>query len=39
MEAAATPPITVNWNGGETVSAENNCAYMGELDGAMLFGA
>ena len=33
MEVAALPPITVNWGGSETVSAEEYCAYMGELVG------
>jgi nucleoside-diphosphate-sugar epimerase len=33
MEVAATPPITVNWSGSETVSAEDYCTYMGELVG------
>jgi UDP-glucuronate 4-epimerase len=33
MEVAALPPITVNWGGSETVSAEDYCAYMGELIG------
>jgi UDP-glucuronate 4-epimerase len=33
MEVAATPPIVVNWGGSETVSAEDYCAYMGELVG------
>ena len=33
MEVAAVPPITVNWSGSETVSAEEYCAYMGELVG------
>jgi UDP-glucuronate 4-epimerase len=31
MEVAALPPIVVNWSGSETVSAEDYCAYMGEL--------
>ncbi|HEX9833708.1 MAG TPA: NAD(P)-dependent oxidoreductase [Mycobacterium sp.] len=33
MEVAGTPPIVVNWAGSETVSAEDYCAYMGELVG------
>lgn len=33
MEVAAVPPITVNWGGSETVSAEDYCTYMGELVG------
>jgi len=33
MEVAALPPITVNWAGSETVSAEDYCAYMGKLIG------
>lgn len=33
MEVAALPPIVVNWSGSETVSAEDYCAYMGELVG------
>jgi len=33
MEVAATPPIVVNWAGSETVSAEDYCAYLGELVG------
>jgi UDP-glucuronate 4-epimerase len=33
MEVAAVPPVTVNWAGSETVSAEDYCAYMGELVG------
>jgi nucleoside-diphosphate-sugar epimerase len=33
MEVARTPPIVVNWAGSETVSAEEYCAYMGELVG------
>lgn len=33
MEIAATPPVVVNWAGSETVSAEEYCAYMGELVG------
>ena len=27
------PPIVVNWAGSETVSAEDYCAYMGDLVG------
>jgi nucleoside-diphosphate-sugar epimerase len=33
MEVARTPPLVVNWAGSETVSAEDYCAYMGELVG------
>jgi UDP-glucuronate 4-epimerase len=33
MEVAATPPVTVNWAGSETVSAEDYCSYLGELIG------
>ena len=33
LEVAAVPPITVNWSGSETVSAEDYCTYMGELVG------
>ncbi len=33
MEVAALPPITLNWGGSETVSAEDYCTYMGELVG------
>ena len=33
MEVAAVPPLTVNWSGSETVSAEDYCEYMGELVG------
>ena len=33
MEVATVPPLTVNWGGSETVSAEEYCAYMGELVG------
>ncbi len=33
MEIAALPPVTVNWGGSETVSAEDYCTYMGELVG------
>lgn len=33
MEAAATPPLVVNWSGSETVSIEEYCAYMGKLVG------
>jgi UDP-glucuronate 4-epimerase len=33
MEVAALPPVTVNLGGSETVSAEEYCAYMGELVG------
>jgi len=33
MEVAATPPVVVNWAGSETVSAEDYCAYLGQLVG------
>lgn len=33
MQVATVPPITVNWAGSETVSAEDYCAYLGELIG------
>ncbi len=33
MESASVPPVTVNWAGSETVSAEDYCAYLGELIG------
>jgi nucleoside-diphosphate-sugar epimerase len=33
MEVAGVPPVVVNWAGSETVSAEEYCAYMGELVG------
>jgi len=33
MEVAALPPITVNWAGSETVSAEEYCTFMGKLVG------
>jgi UDP-glucuronate 4-epimerase len=33
LEVAAVPPITVNWGGSHTVSAEDYCAYLGELVG------
>lgn len=33
LEVAAVPPVTVNWAGSETVSAEDYCAYLGELVG------
>ncbi len=33
MLAASTPPLTVNWAGSETVSAEDYCNYLGELIG------
>jgi nucleoside-diphosphate-sugar epimerase len=33
LEVAARPPLVVNWAGSETVSAEDYCAYMGELVG------
>lgn len=31
--AATVPPLIVNWAGSETVSAEDYCAYLGELVG------
>ena len=33
LEVAGVPPVVVNWAGSETVSAEQYCAYMGELVG------
>jgi UDP-glucuronate 4-epimerase len=33
MEVATAPPVVVNWAGSETVSAEDYCAYMGQLVG------
>ena len=33
LEAGAVPPVVVNWAGSETVSAEDYCAYLGELVG------
>lgn len=33
LEVASTPPVVVNWAGSETVSAEDYCAYLGELVG------
>jgi len=33
MQAAARPPLVVNWSGSETVSIEDYCAYLGELVG------
>ena len=33
MQVATLPPLTVNWAGSETVSAEDYCAYLGELLG------
>jgi nucleoside-diphosphate-sugar epimerase len=33
MEVASVPPLVVNWAGSETVSAEEYCAYLGELVG------
>ena len=33
MEEASVPPVVVNWAGSETVSAEDYCAFMGELIG------
>jgi nucleoside-diphosphate-sugar epimerase len=33
LEVASTPPLTVNWGGSETVSAEEYCTYLGELVG------
>jgi nucleoside-diphosphate-sugar epimerase len=31
MQVATVPPLTVNWAGSETVSAEDYCAYLGQL--------
>jgi len=33
LEVASVPPLIVNWAGSETVSAEEYCAYLGELVG------
>ena len=33
LEVASVPPLTVNWAGSETVSAEDYCAYLAELIG------
>jgi nucleoside-diphosphate-sugar epimerase len=33
MQVASVPPVTVNWAGSETVSAEEYCTYLGELIG------
>jgi nucleoside-diphosphate-sugar epimerase len=33
MEVASVPALTVNWAGSETVSAEEYCAFLGELAG------
>lgn len=33
LEVAADPPVTVNWAGSETVSAEEYCAYLAALVG------
>jgi UDP-glucuronate 4-epimerase len=33
MQVAALPPVVVNWAGSETVSAEDYCAYLGQLVG------
>jgi UDP-glucuronate 4-epimerase len=33
LEVAGVPPVVVNWSGSETVSAEDYCAYLGELVG------
>lgn len=33
MQAATLPTLTVNWAGSETVSAEEYCAFLGELIG------
>ena len=33
MEVADTPPVVVNWAGSETVSAEDYCAFLGQLVG------
>jgi UDP-glucuronate 4-epimerase len=37
MEAASVPPLTVNWAGSETVSAEDYCRYLGELVGREVY--
>lgn len=31
LQVASVPPLVVNWAGSETVSAEDYCAYLGEL--------
>jgi nucleoside-diphosphate-sugar epimerase len=31
LEVASVPPLVVNWAGSETVSAEEYCAYLGQL--------
>jgi nucleoside-diphosphate-sugar epimerase len=33
LQVARTPPVTVNWAGSETVSAEDYCSLLGELVG------
>ena len=33
LQVATVPPLTVNWSGSETVSAEDYCTYLGELVG------
>jgi hypothetical protein len=33
LEVASPDPVVVNWAGSETVSAEDYCAYLGELVG------
>jgi UDP-glucuronate 4-epimerase len=33
LEVANVPPVTVNWAGSETVSAEDYCQFLGELVG------
>jgi UDP-glucuronate 4-epimerase len=33
MHVASVPPLTVNWAGSETVSAEDYCTFLGELIG------
>jgi len=33
LEVAATPPVTVNWAGSETVSAEEYCTFLAHLVG------
>jgi len=36
LEVASVPPLVVNWAGSETVSAEDYCAYLGELVGRVV---
>ena len=33
LQMASVPPLTVNWAGSETVSAEDYCTYLGQLIG------